>query len=371
MTDKANPSPPAPLPRRFAYGERGENKEPFLSLQNLTQAFDGLPVLRGIDLEVGEGEIVCLLGPSGSGKTTLLRIVAGLEQADGGDVLLAGRSLDGILAHTRDFGLMFQDYALFPHMNVEQNIYFGLRMQGWSKVEQQKRLREMLELVGLTGFERRDVTQLSGGERQRVALARSLAPNPQLLMLDEPLGSLDAALRERLVVELRQTLNAVGVTALYVTHDQHEAFAVADRIAIMSNGRIEQVGTPETVYRQPRTAFVARFLGLNNVVPVLSQKDGMAHTALGDFPVSGEPKAILLHPDGLKCVLPDTPGTIRGRVIGRVFMGDVYRLEVEQERGQRLLIRQPSQDYPLPEMGDSIGLRVSPKGVVELRGNLL
>src|SRR5262249_41497936 len=164
-----------------------------------------------------------------------------------------GKSLDDIPAHTRDFGLMFQDYALFPHMNVEQNINFGLRMQGWSKAEQQRRLREMLELVGLAGFERRDVTRLSGGERQRVALARSLGARPRLVMVDEPRGAPDAALREGLGVEPGQTVEVVGVTGLYRAHGQHGGFAVADRIAIMYDGRIEQVGTPEDVYRQPKT----------------------------------------------------------------------------------------------------------------------
>ena len=201
-----------------------------LDIINVTRAFDGQAVLRGINLPVDQGEIVCLLGPSGCGKTTMLRIVAGLEHADGGDVRINGNSIMATPVHQRDFGLMFQDFALFPHMNVAENVGFGLRMR--PVADDQQRVDEVIRLVGLAGFEQRDVGELSGGERQRVALARSLAPRPRLLMLDEPLGSLDAALRTRLVVELRQIIKQIGLTAIYVTHDQEEAFAIADRIAI-------------------------------------------------------------------------------------------------------------------------------------------
>jgi len=202
-----------------------------LSIQNIQRTFDGTPVLRGIDLEVGSGEIVCLLGPSGCGKTTLLRIIAGLETHDTGTLLWKGEALGSVPVHRRGFGLMFQDFALFPHMNVAANIQFGLEMQRISSIELRRRVEEVLKLVNLEGFEARDISQLSGGEKQRVALARSLAPNPQLLMLDEPMGSLDAALRDELVSELHQIIKSLGLTAIYVTHDQKEAFAIADRIA--------------------------------------------------------------------------------------------------------------------------------------------
>ncbi|HVU12312.1 MAG TPA: ABC transporter ATP-binding protein, partial [Phototrophicaceae bacterium] len=299
-----------------------------LTLNHITRAFERHPVLRGIDLEIGAGEIDCLLGPSGCGKTTLLRIVAGLETADGGDVLLQGKSILTQPVHTRDFGLMFQDFALFPHLNVLQNVEFGLRMK---RIEgKQARAREVLELVGLSGFETRDVAQLSGGERQRVALARSLAPNPRLLMLDEPLGSLDAALRERLVIDLREIIKRVGLTALYVTHDQHEAFAIADRIALMNAGQIEQIGTPEQVYRTPETTFVARFLGLNNVIPVDQLSGREIKSPIGTFEVSlhddGLPAALLLHPDG---ITPDANGQISGMIRERVFLGDAYRVVLQ------------------------------------------
>ena len=207
-----------------------------LEIEKLRLSIGNFEVLKGVDLTIADGEIVCLLGASGSGKTTLLRIIAGLEYADAGSVKLDGASILSIPVHQRDFSFMFQDFALFPHLNVVQNVVFGLRMRKVNRAAQQKRVAEVLDLVGLSGFEQRDVTELSGGERQRVALARSLAPSPRLLLLDEPLGSLDASLRERLAVELREIIRQTGLTAVHVTHDQQEAYAIADRIAIMSSG---------------------------------------------------------------------------------------------------------------------------------------
>jgi ABC-type Fe3+/spermidine/putrescine transport system ATPase subunit len=319
-----------------------------LSVRSVTRRFDRLPVLRGIDLDVGQGEIACLLGPSGCGKTTLLRIIAGLEYADSGDVQLNGQSISDVPVHQRDFGLMFQDFALFPHMSVEQNVAFGLRMRHMQQKAQRERIQEVLRLVGLAGFEHRDVTQLSGGERQRVALARSLAPSPRLLMLDEPLGSLDAALRERLVVELRTIIKQVGLTALYVTHDQQEAYAIADRIAIMNAGVIEQVGAPESLYRHPLTTFVARFLGLNNIIPVLSYGDSHVQTALGKFTSDGE--AILLHPDGIE-ISRSGADSIIGVVKERIFQGGAYRLVIEHESRLGLTFQVDRQP---PEIGETV-----------------
>ncbi len=236
-----------------------------------------------MSFQANEGEIVCLLGPSGCGKTTLLRIIAGLETADRGQVTFDGRPLNDVAVHRRGFGLMFQDFALFPHKDVRANVAFGLRMQGLSKSQIERRVAEMLALVGLEGYGQRRVYDLSGGEQQRVALARSLAPGPRLLMLDEPLGSLDRALREELMNELRAILKGVGVTVLYVTHDQQEAFAVADRVLIMHSGRIVQQGSPQAVYHRPNSVWVARFLGLTNLVPgqVLAHDPLKLDTPLG------------------------------------------------------------------------------------------
>jgi ABC-type Fe3+/spermidine/putrescine transport system ATPase subunit len=334
-----------------------------LTVRDVARSFDGAPALRGVSLEVPTGEIFCLLGPSGCGKTTLLRIIAGLEQLDSGFVEWDGQDIMPVPVHQRGFGLMFQDFALFPHLDVAGNVLFGLKMSGVSLEQQRTRLREVLELVGLTGFEKRDVARLSGGERQRVALARSLAPNPKLLMLDEPLGSLDAALRERLVVELRDIIKRVGLTAVYVTHDHREAFAIADRIAIMNAGHIEQVGAPQAVYRRPATAFVARFLGLNNIVPVESQAGEVARTPLGNFRLMQQASAVLLHPDGIHL---DPGGSIGGVVAERTFQGDVFRLLVQTPSGIRLTAKLPASAEPIPAAGDAIAMSMDPAWVIPL-----
>ncbi|NTW97895.1 MAG: ABC transporter ATP-binding protein, partial [Oscillochloris sp.] len=238
-----------------------------LTIHNLHKSYDDQAVLRGVSLELPEGAIMALLGPSGCGKTTLLRVVAGLEHAERGEVRLGAERVDGLPSHMRGFGMMFQDYALFPHMDVAANVAFGLRMRRLGRAEVAARAAAMLDLVGLAGYARRRVFDLSGGERQRVALARALAPSPRLLMLDEPLAALDRELRERLQEELRAVLRQVGVTAIYVTHDQEEALALADTVALLNAGRLEQVGSPEAIYRRPASLWAARFLGLRNLVP--------------------------------------------------------------------------------------------------------
>ena len=344
-----------------------------LSIRNITRSFGALKVLRGVSLDIAQGEIVCLLGPSGCGKTTLLRIIAGLETSDSGDILLNGQSILDVPIHARDFGLMFQDFALFPHMNVEQNVLFGLRMHNVPKVQAQDRLQQVLELVGLEGFEKRDVAQLSGGERQRVALARSLAPNPRLLMLDEPLGSVDAALRDRLVVDLRDIIKRIGLTAIYVTHDQHEAFAIADRVAVMNAGQIEQVDTPLALYRRPATAFVAQFLGLNNIIPILSRDGNVIHTSLGDFPNHTDANALLLHPEGLELTAvqqPEPPPAIEVVICELVFAGDSFRAEVEHGSGIHLNFQVPSREIGSLKIGDRILVSIAEDYIVPLRGEV-
>lgn len=246
-----------------------------LMVIDIHKRFADIHALQGVSFEVAPAETVAVLGPSGCGKSTLLEIIAGLETPDQGNIQWDGSSLSGTPAYRREFGLMFQDFVLFPHKNVYQNVAFGLQMHRLPDDRIEKRVFEVLSLVGLPGFEKRDVNNLSGGEAQRVALARSLAPRPRLLMLDEPLGSLDRNLRERLVVDLRDILRRSKQTALYVTHDQEEAFSLADRVVVMNAGRVEQIDTPQGIYHRPASVFVARFLGLNNLIKGTLQTDGV------------------------------------------------------------------------------------------------
>ena len=340
-----------------------------LSVSGLRCSYQGQIVLEGIDLEAAQGEILCLLGPSGCGKTTLLRAIAGLERLDAGDVRFNGQSLKNTPVHARGFGLMFQEYALFPHMTVAQNVAFGLRMQRIPDVDQ--RVRDVLDWVGLAGFERRSVTLLSGGERQRVALARSLAPSPRLLMLDEPLGALDANLRDRLVTDLRSIIKKAGLTAIYVTHDHSEAFAVADRIAIMNEGRLEQTGSSEEVFQRPATKFAALFMGLTNIVPIEKVSGGFAVTPLGEFATTAPAHTLLLHPLGLNLIVSasvqsSNSGTIVSAVVREsVFRGETYRLTVEHISGLALTLS-VSLGSAVPTVGQSVDILVSADAVVPL-----
>ena len=310
-----------------------------LELSHIDKSFSGAPILRDISLSVATGEIVCLLGPSGSGKTTLLRIVAGLETADSGTLAFDGRDLRAVPVHTRGFGLMFQELALFPHRDVFENVAFGLRMLRLPRPEIEARVRESLALVGLGAFTRRDVNLLSGGEQQRVALARSLAPRPRLLMFDEPLGALDRLLREQLIADVRAILKHIGMTALYVTHDQDEATAVADRIAILHEGRIAQLGTPEELYRAPANEFVARFLNLGTVLRAQWLSVGVADTPLGQLRLAapspssgargGTEAMLLIRPERVRIMSPERAVALLATVTHCAFLRGVYRLTVE------------------------------------------
>ncbi len=313
----------------------------FLTVDAVSKIYEGVPLLTGVSFEVAQGEIVSLLGPSGSGKTTLLRIIAGLEPADGGRVLLAGQDVTGMPTHQRNIVLMFQEYALFPHRTVAENVAFGLRMRRWLKRDIEVRVQEMLALVGLEAFGPRNVIELSGGERQRVALARSLAPEPRLLLLDEPLGSLDRNLRERLLEDLAAILRRVGVTTIVVTHDQAEAFALADRAAVLHATRVVQMDRPDAIYRNPATPWVASFLGLTNLYPAEAVGDHQVRVPFGTLtlspsvalPPAGATGTLLVLPWAVRLMTDATPrndphaiNTFSGTVAQRIFQGRTTKL---------------------------------------------
>jgi ABC-type Fe3+/spermidine/putrescine transport system ATPase subunit len=303
-----------------------------LEVKDLYKTYDNQPLLKGVSFTVAAGETICLLGSSGSGKSTILRIIAGLETPESGEVRWKGTNLENVATHQRNFGLMFQDYALFPHLDVFENVAFGLRMQNGSPQNIRTRVHEVLSQANLPGFSRRRVTELSGGEQQRVALARALAPHPRLLMLDEPLGALDRALRENLIEELRGILHRSGIPAIYVTHDQQEAFTIADTILLLHEGRVVQAGSAPEVFAHPANAWVARFLGLGNLLDGVQTENGV-ETSLGNFPIepsrpTGEKVTLLMRP---QAELVSSGETITGIVTDVVFRGQDFRVEINQQ----------------------------------------
>jgi ABC-type Fe3+/spermidine/putrescine transport system ATPase subunit len=334
-----------------------------LVIRDVHKSFGDTPALAGISFEVCHGEIVAVLGPSGCGKSTLLALIAGLEKPDLGDILWDGQSLSGIPPHRRGFGLMFQDYALFPHRDVYHNIAFGLQMARQPQAQIRQRVAEVLELVGLPGFAHRDVNTLSGGESQRVALARSLAPNPRLLMLDEPLASLDRSLRERLVLDLHRILRTCRQTAVYVTHDQEEAFAIADRVVVMSEGKVEQVGAPQEIYHRPASLFVARFLGMSNLVPgevFVKRGETFLQTTIGVFPVRTNLRGkvtALFRPDSVQ-LNGDRPFSLSGRLREVSFRGEICRAVIDI--GQNPLTFSFPSNMEFSQVGESARISFDP-----------
>ncbi|MBN1304264.1 MAG: ABC transporter ATP-binding protein [Anaerolineales bacterium] len=305
-----------------------------LELKNISKKYEDEILLNGVSFAVGEGETVCLLGASGSGKSTLLRIIAGLDIPEAGCVYWDNRDLADVPVHHRNFGLVFQDYALFPHLTVAGNIAFGLKMQGLGDQETNRRVEQALRQVSLAGFGGRRVNDLSGGEQQRVALARALAPGPRLMMFDEPLGALDRTLRDLLITELRQILHSTGIPAIYVTHDQEEAATIADRILLLNEGQIVQDGAPQEIYSRPASAWVARFLGLGSVLDGTVTQTGQVETKAGMLEatclhrhVPGQAVSILIRPGQNR---PEAGGSkISGRVSDVVFHQEQFRVTLE------------------------------------------
>jgi ABC-type Fe3+/spermidine/putrescine transport system ATPase subunit len=296
-----------------------------LEIRDLFKSYENKPLLRGISFSVSQGETICLLGASGSGKSTLLRMIAGLELPESGQILFNKIDLAQTPPHARDFGLVFQDYGLFPHLNIFDNAAFGLKMRNVPTEKINLRVAEMLDLVNLQGFEKRKVTDLSGGEQQRVALARALAPQPRLLMFDEPLGALDKSLKEDLLNQIRAILHKTKIPAIYVTHDQDEAFTIADRILLLHNGEIIRDGTPDEVWTNPKSAWAARMLGMGNVVEGIVTSANKVKTEVGIFTLNCKHK----HSKGEKVslLLKQSPSPYRRGV--RDEVSDEIKLKVE------------------------------------------
>ena len=344
-----------------------------LRLSGLEKSIEGTQILRGISLDVQPGEFVTLLGPSGCGKTTTLRIIAGLLSPDAGTVSLDGRDITNLVPEKRDVNTVFQNYALFPHMNVEKNISYGLRVRGVKKPEWQRRVAEMLRLVQLEGYEKRMPSQLSGGQRQRVAIARAVVLNPKLLLLDEPLGALDLKLRQQMQQELKDIQKRLGIAFVYITHDQEEALNMSDRIAIMREGQFEQIGTPEEIYEHPQTRFAAGFVGQTNLIEMDVQavsEDGLTLAYGGasvparraEFPVQpGEKVALSLRTERIgyartpleACALPAT-------LKSRHYAGGSMRAILKLETGREVLVLCQSAQRAEGEIGDRVYLSWNP-----------
>jgi putative spermidine/putrescine transport system ATP-binding protein len=338
-------------------------------LENLARRYGTVTALDGLNLTMAPGELVALLGPSGCGKTTALRLLAGLELADEGRVVIGGQDVTGRPANKRDVGMVFQAYSLFPHMTAWQNVAFGLQMRKVGVAERRKRAGEMLELVGLSGFANRFAHQLSGGQQQRVALARALAIRPKVLLLDEPLSALDAKVRARLRDEIRRVQLEVGITTLFVTHDQEEALAIADRVGVMQAGRLEQLGPPTTVYSRPATPFVAEFVGLTNRLPgtVRGGKVEVRGTTLPivQSEVPDGPATALIRPEAVSVLgeADSASGPLIGTVIATAFLGATSRVTVDLG-DVTVLTQLPTSEAAAHPAGTRVRLAIRPDPVL-------
>lgn len=337
------------------------NNPVIIDLQNISVSFDGQTILNNINLQIHDGEFVTLLGPSGCGKTTTLRIIAGFQQPDKGNVIFEGKNIDGVPAYKRQVNTIFQRYALFPHLNVHDNIAFGLKVK---MIKDKKfineKVDEMLELVNLKGFGSRNINSLSGGQQQRVAIARALAVDPRVVLLDEPLGALDLKLRKDMQIELKNIQQKLGITFIYVTHDQEEALSMSDTVVVMNNGEIQHIGTPLDVYNEPKNAFVADFIGESNILDGVMHEDfsvefsGMRFQCVDKGFKKDEPVDVVIRPEDID-VLPEGQGMLSGKVTSVTFKGVHYEIIVDID-GFKWMIQTTQKS----EVGDTIGISIKP-----------
>ena len=334
-----------------------------IELKNITKSFDGEPVLKGINLDIYDNEFLTLLGPSGCGKTTLLRLIGGFETPDEGEVVFLGQVINDVPPHQRNVNTVFQKYALFPHLNVFENVAFPLREKKVPKDEIEKRVTEMLSLVALSGFERRNITSLSGGQQQRVAIARALIGQPQVLLLDEPLGALDLKLRKDMQVELKKIQQQTGITFIFVTHDQEEALSMSDTVVVMSEGKIHQIGTPIDIYNEPVNAFVADFIGESNILDGFMLEDfrvtfsGQTFDCLDKGFGYNEAVDVVVRPEDVDIVSLEE-GQVAGVVTSVTFMGVHYEIIVDVG-GFKWMI----QTTDFVDVGEHIGIKLDPDAI--------
>lgn len=350
----------------------------FLTISHLEKAFGSNLVVKDFNLEVDKGEFISLLGPSGCGKTTVLRMVAGFERPTSGSITIDGQEVTGLKANARNIGMMFQAYALFPNLTVADNVAFGLKVKGVARAEREARVVEMLGLIGLSEMSGRFPFQLSGGQQQRVALARALAPSPRVLLLDEPLSALDAKVRVSLRNEIREIQQRLGITTIFVTHDQEEAMSISDRIVVMNAGIADQVGTPFEIYNRPTTRFVANFVGTLNTFAVKVEDGPTGRVRLGGELLTlpsaltggkGDEMAIALRPEALR--LGREPGyetVVSGRIEEVHFMGSIIRLHVRLAGEAVVMDTFNRADQPPPKPGTEVEISLSGKDAIILRG---
>lgn len=337
-----------------------EETNKLIELQGITKIYDDNTVLDNIDLYIRKREFITLLGPSGCGKTTTLRIIAGFEYPTSGKVLFDGRDVSGVPPYKREVNTVFQKYALFPHMNVEDNIAFGLTLKKTPADEIKRRVDEMLNMIDLPGYNKRKVDSLSGGQQQRIAIARALVNRPKVLLLDEPLGALDLKMRKEMQLELKSMQQQLGITFVYVTHDQEEALTMSDTIVVMAQGRIQQIGTPEMIYNEPKNGFVADFIGESNIIDGIMHADcdvsfgGVRFECVDTGFSPDEPVDVVVRPEDIYLVEPEK-GQISGRVISTTFKGVHYEMIVQCGDYEWMI-----QDTTMREVGAEVGLFVRP-----------